>query len=66
MAIRKHRTRGGATTYYVYRKADGSWHYVGKAATRWLAHEPVTGGMLFPNVDGVARDVVDRRRWPQK
>jgi len=34
MAIRKHRTKGGATTYYVYRKVDGNWQYVDKAATK--------------------------------
>jgi hypothetical protein len=32
---------------------------------RWLAHEPVTGAILFPGLDGVARDVRDRRRWPK-
>jgi hypothetical protein len=32
---------------------------------KWLAHEPITGATLFPGLDGVARDVRDRRRWPK-
>jgi hypothetical protein len=32
---------------------------------KWLALEPVTGAILFPGLDGVARDVRDRRRWPK-
>jgi hypothetical protein len=34
------------------------------ALLKWLAYEPVTGAMLFPSVDGVARDVADQSRWP--
>jgi hypothetical protein len=32
---------------------------------KWLSHEPLTGAMLFPGLDGVAPDVRDRRRWPK-
>jgi hypothetical protein len=35
------------------------------ALLMWLSHEPVTGAILFPGLDGVARDVRDRRRWPK-
>jgi hypothetical protein len=35
------------------------------ALLKWLSHEPVTGAILFPGLDGVARDVRDRRRWPR-
>jgi hypothetical protein len=35
------------------------------ALLKWLAHEAVTGASLFPGLDGVARDVRDRRRWPR-
>lgn len=35
------------------------------ALLKWLALEPVTGAILFPGLDGVARDVRDRRRWPK-
>jgi hypothetical protein len=35
------------------------------ALLKWLAHEPVTGAMLFPGLNGVARDVRDRQRWPK-
>jgi hypothetical protein len=36
------------------------------ALLKWLARVPVTGASLFPGLDGVARDVRDRRRWPMK
>jgi len=35
------------------------------ALLKWLAHEPISGASLFPGLDGVARDVRDRRRWPK-
>lgn len=34
MAIRKHKSKSGAISYYVYLKQDGSWRYVGKAAVK--------------------------------
>ncbi|HVZ35082.1 MAG TPA: FRG domain-containing protein [Polyangiaceae bacterium] len=32
---------------------------------KWLSYEPITGATMFPGLDGVARDVRDRRRWPK-
>jgi hypothetical protein len=33
---------------------------------RLLSYEPVTGGTMFPGLDGVVREVRDRRRWRPK
>jgi hypothetical protein len=33
---------------------------------RLLSYEPVTGGTMFPGLDGVVRDVRERRRWRPK
>jgi integrase len=34
MSIRRHKSKGGATTYYVYLRVDGVDRYLGKAATK--------------------------------
>jgi integrase len=39
VAIRKHKARDGKPTYYVYLKHQGSWRYVGRAATKDDAKE---------------------------